>query len=121
MYTKKTYLKHNIAAIEKRLPIKFNDIISLSKVDMEKECVVYTLQMNGLYKTEMNDKLLTAMDKKQKQDILASMYDDIKHNKFIATCLEYGYVVRLDYVDAISLPLFQFEITPEEYKSSIGR
>lgn len=48
---------------------------------MEKECVVYTLQMNGLYKTEMNDKLLTAMDKKQKQDILASMYDDIKHNK----------------------------------------
>ena len=116
-YTEDAYIRQNIENVNRNLPVSAGEDLVLKRVSLDGKNILYTIQMIKIFKTELQDSFLTETAETFKQDVLSGLRD-ASSDEFVSICWKNDYSIQYNYIDAISLPLFQVKITSEELKTA---
>lgn len=116
-YKEDAYIRQNIEQANNGLPVSAGEGVDLVRVALDGKNIIYVIQMTEMFRTELQDSFLAETAKSAKQEVLSRL-QEAAADEFVSICLKNGYSIQYNYIDAISLPLYQVKITAEEFKAA---
>jgi hypothetical protein len=119
-YTSDSFIDISIAEGNKELPAIISEGITLQRISKDNKNIIYTYQLDNIYKTDTDETLLSENATVSKHELLYEFSKDTISDEFTETCFNKGYSIVYKYIDALSETLYSISISPEEYSSVLN-
>ena len=112
-----SYIAQCVAESNKELPMELGNGMTIQRMSIEENSIVYVYQYTNEYLSESDLDYLFDEAVVSRHESLYNMSKSSEGNEFFYTCFECGYNVVYRYIDAVAKTLYTVTMTPEDYKA----
>ena len=112
-----SYIAQCVAESNKELPMELGNGMTIQRMSIEENSIVYVYQYTNEYLSESDLDYLSDEAVVSRHESLYNMSKSSEGNEFFYTCFECGYNVVYRYIDAVAKTLYTVTMTPEDYKA----
>ena len=112
-----SYIAQCVAESNKELPMELGNGMTIQRMSIEENSIVYVYQYTNEYLSESDLDYLSDEAVVSRHESLYNMSKSSEGNEFFYTCFECGYNVVYRYIDAVAKTLYTVTMTAEDYKA----